>query len=123
MNPVVTTTTGKVEGFEKDGLKVFLGIPFAAPPTGEQRWLPPQPVEPWVGIKETKSFVATAPQNIVPPGPDSPFQPSPKLDLSLGVQPAIDEYCLQLNVLLPAVPVRRQHQTEERSPVAVISWR
>ncbi|UCB42452.1 MAG: carboxylesterase/lipase family protein [Dehalococcoidales bacterium] len=108
MNPLVETTNGKVEGIEKDGLKIFLGIPFAAPPTGERRWLPPQPVEPWTGIKETKSYVATAPQNIVPISPDSPFQPSPKLDLSLGVQPAINEDCFQLNVWTPGIDNARR---------------
>jgi len=103
MNPVVTTTHGKVEGIEKNGLKIFLGIPFAAPPVGEYRWLPPKPVEPWKGTKETKSFVATAPQNIIPLGPNSPLQPSPKIDLSLGQQPGINENCLQLNVWTPGI--------------------
>jgi len=54
-------------------------------------------------VKETRSFVATAPQNIYIPGPDSPARPSPKLDLSLGTQPAINEDCLQLNIWTPGV--------------------
>ena len=101
MPPVVETTTGKVEGFEKDGLSVFLGIPFAAPPVGDCRWLPPRPVEPWTGVKETMSFVATAPQIIAPINPASPLQVSPRVDTSLGEQPPIDEDCLQLNIWTP----------------------
>ncbi len=108
MNPVVETTSGKVEGLEKDSLKIFLGIPFAAPPIGERRWLPPQPVKPWSGVKETKSYIATAPQHIVPLSPDSPFQPSPKLDLSLGMQPEINEDCLQLNIWTPGIDNSRR---------------
>ena len=103
MSTIVSTTSGKIEGIEKDGLNIFLGIPFAAPPTGERRWLPPQPVTPWTGIKEMTSYVATAPQNIIAPGPNSPFQPSPKLDMSLGTQPEINEDCLQLNVWTPGL--------------------
>jgi para-nitrobenzyl esterase len=102
MTPVVETTTGKVEGFEKDGLSIFLGIPFAAPPIGDRRWLPPELVKPWAGVKETKSFVATAPQIIMPLNEVSPFQISPKIDMSLGKQPPINEDCLHLNIWTPA---------------------
>lgn len=102
MTPVVETTTGKVEGLEKDGLSIFLGIPFAAASIGGRRWLPPEPVKPWAGVKETKSFVATAPQIIMPLNEGSPFQISPKVDMSLGMQPPINEDCLHLNIWTPA---------------------
>jgi len=37
MSSIVETTAGKVEGFKKDNLHIFLGIPFAAPPVGVER--------------------------------------------------------------------------------------
>jgi para-nitrobenzyl esterase len=40
----------------------FLGVPFAAPPTGELRWMPPQPVRPWTGTREAKHFGPSCPQ-------------------------------------------------------------
>ena len=40
---VVTTDLGKVKGERSDGVTSFKGIPFAAPPVGDLRWLPPQP--------------------------------------------------------------------------------
>ena len=53
---VVTTTTGDIRGTkeydEKTGRSVigFYGIPFAAPPTGNNRFRPPQPPKKWAGI-------------------------------------------------------------------------
>ena len=39
---VVVTDKGPVKGFEQDGVHIFKGIPFAAPPSGELRWRAPQ---------------------------------------------------------------------------------
>jgi len=60
---VVSTRAGKIEGYFREGLHTFKGIPYAAPPVGEKRWLPPQPVKPWTGIREVKTFGAICPQN------------------------------------------------------------
>lgn len=39
---IVVTDKGPVKGYEQDGVHVFKGIPFAAPPSGELRWRAPQ---------------------------------------------------------------------------------
>ena len=41
--PTVVTTEGPVRGYIKNGVHQFLGIPYAAPPIGDLRWMPPQP--------------------------------------------------------------------------------
>jgi para-nitrobenzyl esterase len=102
MDHVVEVTGGKVEGFEMDGIAVFLGIPFAAPPTGERRWLPPEPVQPWTGIRETKALSPIAPQIVAPPDSGSPLRTGFQPDTRLGVQPSPSEDCLYLNVWTPA---------------------
>ena len=53
---IVETTEGKIKGYQEDGIHYFKGIPFAAPPVGDLRWLPPQPVEPWTGVRPADSF-------------------------------------------------------------------
>ncbi len=47
---------GLVRGALEDGLAVYRGIPFAAPPVGDLRWRAPQPVVKWEGVKETTKF-------------------------------------------------------------------
>jgi para-nitrobenzyl esterase len=56
----VKTTSGAVEGVTVAGsnVRVFKGIPFAAPPVGDLRWKPPQPPAPWHGVRKATEFGA-----------------------------------------------------------------
>jgi para-nitrobenzyl esterase len=79
----VKTDNGLVQGTSEDGLAVYRGIPFAAPPVGDLRWKAPQPASKWDGVKQTTKFA---------PGPiQSGNPPSGK-----------SEDCLYLNVWTPA---------------------
>jgi para-nitrobenzyl esterase len=60
---VIETKFGKVKGNYQGGLYVFKGIPYATPPIGKLRWLPPQPVQPWKGLRQAQNFGRVAPQN------------------------------------------------------------
>ena len=79
----VKVEDGLLQRTFEDGLTVYKGIPFAAPPVGDLRWRPPQPAEKWQGIREATKF-----------GP-SPIQGS-------GSGPDMSEDCLYLNVWTPA---------------------
>lgn len=60
--PVVTVTDGQVRGTTSNGVNVFRGIPYAAPPVGKFRWQPPQPVKRWKGVLDGSKFANTCPQ-------------------------------------------------------------
>ncbi len=83
----VTLSLGELEGVYQDGLYCFKGVPFAAPPVGDLRWLPPQPPAPWDGVRKADRFGATAPQNPMPGGPSATEEPEPQ-----------SEDCLFLNI-------------------------
>ena len=59
---VGTTETGSVLGMVHNGVKVWLGVPYAANPTGDLRWRPPQPATPWTGVM-TADTRPLCPQN------------------------------------------------------------
>jgi para-nitrobenzyl esterase len=62
MEPIVTTRYGRVRGKIKDGVASFLGLPYAASPTGPQRFRPPAPPQDWDGIRDADRFSATPPK-------------------------------------------------------------
>src|SRR5512147_769355 len=63
----VRTKSGLVEGTTTDGgaVRVFRGIPFAAPPVGELRWKAPQPVKAWDGVRPAAEFASYCAQNAI----------------------------------------------------------
>lgn len=78
----VATEYGLVQGAAENGLTVYRGIPFAAPPVGELRWQAPQPAAKWDGVRPAVTFA-----------PD-PYQNEGKGGVS--------EDCLYLNIWSPA---------------------
>jgi para-nitrobenzyl esterase len=60
--PTVDTRHGAVLGAVAGGVIAFKGIPYAAPPVGPNRFLPPQPVVPWTGTRDATEFGPTAPK-------------------------------------------------------------
>jgi len=90
-------------------ITAFKGIPFAAPPVGENRWRAPQPVIPWEGELQCWNFAPISMQHI--PGLDK----NNIYSREWNVDPEIpmDEDCLYLNVWTPA------KSADERLPVFV----
>ncbi len=96
----VILNSGRVSGAisENDpAVLVYKGIPYAAPPVGDLRWRPPQPVKPWTGVKAANAF-----------GPQC-------LGRNFGSAPLAgsSEDCLYLNVWTPA------QKGGERLPVLI----
>jgi para-nitrobenzyl esterase len=60
---VVPVDGGTVRGSQWNGSHLFRGIPFAAPPIGELRWKPPQPVVAWKGVRDATAQPASCIQN------------------------------------------------------------
>jgi para-nitrobenzyl esterase len=79
----VKVEEGLLQGSVEDGLTIYKGIPFAAPPVGDLRWKAPQPAAKWQGVKLANKFGPAPMQGGNPPSGKS-------------------EDCLYLNVWAPA---------------------
>src|SRR4029453_5569659 len=87
-----TLADGIVEGVvdASTGIRSFKGVPFAAAPTGDRRWKPPQPVEKWTGVRKADQF-----------GPRCMQPPSGAGDMVFRSN-GMSEDCLYLNIWTPA---------------------
>lgn len=98
----VRIDTGMVTGTNtaSDEIRVFKGIPFAAPPVGDLRWRPPQPAAKWDGVRKAEEFGHVCVQNR---GPNT-------------TGPTPSEDCLYLNVWTGA------KSASEKRPVIVWTY-
>ncbi|XP_034378069.1 pyrethroid hydrolase Ces2e-like isoform X1 [Arvicanthis niloticus] len=115
-SPIRTTHTGQVQGSLVHlndtgvGVHTFLGIPFAKPPLGQLRFAPPQPPEPWSGVRSGTTYPPRCLQN-------SETVSSESLEMmKLSVPPiSTSEDCLYLNIYTPA-------HAHEGSNLPVMVW-
>ena len=87
----------------------FKGIPFAAPPVGENRWRAPQPAQDWDGVLEAYDFAPAAMQVRQKPDVNNIYSREWHVDPNLRM----DEDCLYLNIWTPA------RSPDEKLPVYV----
>ncbi|MGH8112792.1 MAG: carboxylesterase/lipase family protein [Rhodanobacteraceae bacterium] len=80
----VRTDDGVVIGVRSSSMREFLGVPYAQPPVGRLRWMPPEPAKPWTTPLQASHFGQHCPQNASPFGMAS-----------------TSEDCLYLNVFAP----------------------
>ena len=95
-DPVVRVSGGLVRGSSRDGVNAFLGVPYAAPGVGLDRYRAPQPVLTWVGERDATAHGPTAAQSAYPP----PF------DTVLPSSVAPGQDYLNLSVWAPAEGAR-----------------
>ena len=96
MQDTVRTVYGEVKGTQRDGVRLFAGIPFAAPPVGERLFRHPVPPEPWEGVLDASR------------GRENPVQSKGRHGVSNS---SLD--CLYLNVFVPE---------EAEMPLPVMVW-
>ncbi|GAA0552926.1 para-nitrobenzyl esterase [Rhizomicrobium palustre] len=94
--PEVTIDSGKLKGVEENGIVRFLGIPYAAPPVGELRWKAPQPVKPWLGVRDASQFGPACSQT------------------ATWVKDSRSEDCLFVNITTP--------NAKSKKPYPVLVW-
>ena len=85
--PIITIKNGQLQGVETKGMLAFRNIPYAASPTGDLRWRPPQPAKDWSDVRDASKFGEACIQPLVR-GLNSELVPG-------------TEDCLKLNVYTP----------------------
>jgi len=96
--PIVETSYGKIQGQVKEDIVIFKGIPYAIPPVDARRWLPPEPIKYWTGIRKADTFGAICPQ----------LQEPSSVFMSRGPSPKMDEDCLYLNITSPGLDKKKR---------------
>jgi len=107
INDPVKTDAGLLSGTMQEGVRVYKGIPFGAPPVGPLRWKDPQPVAKWDGVRKADQYGNVC----VQPSQKQRFPNNVSVDLPDS--PKVSEDCLYLNVWTDA------KSASEKRPVMV----
>ncbi len=94
---VVHTRAGALRGAREDGVAVFRGVPYAAPPVGGLRFQPPQPVPAWSGERDATRD-----------GPIAPQGRSRLAHIMGDFERPQSEDCLTLNIWTPAPDAKKR---------------
>jgi para-nitrobenzyl esterase len=97
MPTMAQTTLGDLRGVRQDGVTVFRGVPYAAPPIGDLRFAAPQPAVAWAGVRDASVH-----------GPIAPQSPSRLAAAMGGFTRPMDEDCLTLTIWTPAIDAGRR---------------
>lgn len=108
---VVEVENGKIQGIPAADPRItsFKGIPFAAPPVGENRWRAPQPAKDWEGILKAFDFAPISMQAPIVIDVNNIYTREWTVDPDIPMS----EDCLYLNVWTPA------NSADEKLPVYV----
>lgn len=93
--PTARVVQGVLSGKSEGGVSAFLGVPFAAPPVGANRWRAPQAPAAWIGSRAADQFSPSCWQHVS----DAGFGP---FTSEYVVHGAVSEDCLYLNIWTPA---------------------
>uniref|UniRef100_A0A8C5D4J8 Carboxylesterase type B domain-containing protein n=1 Tax=Gouania willdenowi TaxID=441366 RepID=A0A8C5D4J8_GOUWI len=125
-DPVVTTPYGKLRGIKKElnneilgPVVQFLGVPYAAPPTSERRFQPPEPPVSWPDVRNATHFAPVCPQSIVEgrlPDVMLPVWFTNSMDVVSTYVQEQSEDCLYLNIYVPTEDVKRISKECARKP-------
>jgi para-nitrobenzyl esterase len=97
MGTEVETRYGRIRGRDREGIRVFRGVPYARAPTGAQRLRPPEPPESWRGVREALRAADVAPQN------------QGAIEAMMGAKgQRSSEDCLALNLWTPGLDAARR---------------
>uniref|UniRef100_A0A8C9WF28 Neuroligin 3a n=1 Tax=Scleropages formosus TaxID=113540 RepID=A0A8C9WF28_SCLFO len=124
-HPTVNTQFGKLRGVRVPlpseilgPVDQYLGVPYAASPVGEKRFMPPEPPSSWSGIKNATHFAPVCPQNIHNAVPEimMPIWFTFNLDIVATYIQDQNEDCLYLNIYVPTEDVKRISKECARKP-------
>lgn len=104
---IIATEYGKVQGVIEEGVLLFKGIPYAAPPVGDLRWKPPVDPTPWEGVRLCDKY---GPRPVQLNNGGLSFEPWASDFYYMG-NPPYSEDCLYLNVATDA------QRADEKRPV------